>query len=177
MSDDLYSVPVNETPVVVQQNTTTNFLDFGFDLASILYWLNVVVLAWTVFYSVVFVVEFFFYRVKYPDGEFITREKKGVQAIYQAAGLWWGFLICAILYTVYLSWPVGITRELIGWLAVVAYILKVVVADMPNIPIIGKFLGKPGDIVQDFVENLAKNTQKFLAAIVDAVVSAFGSSS
>jgi hypothetical protein len=178
MGDDLYTTPAAQTPVVTQTtNTTPTLFDLGLDLELMLYWLNVIVLAWTVFYSVVFVVDFFFYRIKYPDGELEAREKVGVQSMYQAAGLWWGFLICAVLYVVFLSQPEGITKGIIGWLTVIAYLLKVIVADMPTIPVIGGFLGKPGDIVQDFVENLSKNTQKFLAGVVDAIVDIFSPSS
>jgi hypothetical protein len=178
MGDDLYS-PTSQPAAVPQSSENVSWFDFGvsIDLASLLYWLNVIVLAWTLFYSIIFVVEFFFYRVKYPDGELVAREKKGVQAIFLAAGMWWGYLFCIILYTVFLLQPAGLFRDILGWVAVAAYVLKVMVADMPNIPVIGGFLGKPGDAVQGFVENLSKNTQAVLGSLVDAVMEIFSPSS
>jgi len=176
MGEDLYNTNSSAPQSVAETNDGSGFfLDFGFDFDTTLYWLNIITFAWTLFYSIVFTVDFFFYRVKYNDGE-VGRQKQGVLSINKAAGLWWGFLICVLLYFFYELQDSGTLKIIMGWVTAAAYLIKIFVADMPIIPIIGPTLGKPGKVVGDFLDDIATNSKKYLGQIVDGIVSAFGGS-
>lgn len=179
MNRDLYAPEESTIQATssVSQNQT-NFADFFpnnfFDFDILLYWGLIITLAWTIFYTIVFVIDFFYYRVQYPDGEFVTREKVGVESLFKAINLWWGFILCLIFYTAYFLQQDELIKILIGIVTLLVYLMKIFIADMPSIPVIGKMFGKPGSIIQSSLDNFFSSLTSAITAILDGVFKVFG---
>lgn len=145
LQDNLFQNPtdvsLNPTDSSTQQSivtaTTNNTsstisfdpLSFFFDpdrIRTFIYQLNYFTLAWCIFYSCLFVADFFFYRLKYSDGE-IDREKTGVSSLRNAFSLWISYMICWVVFVIY-----GYFQAISG-LVIFVYIFKLLSADLPNI--------------------------------------------
>lgn len=94
------------------------------DLRVFVLWLNAFTVAWCIFYSIMFVADFYFYRMKFSDGD-IGREKVGVTSLARAAKLWWTYLICWLFFLLYYYFP---QTTLI---VVLVYLFKLIVVDAP----------------------------------------------
>jgi len=101
------------------------------DIISIL---NYFSLAWTIFYSVLFVSNFFYFFVLYSgDGE-LPREKKGVHSLHRATSFWFTYLGCLILAWIYtLQIPFA---NIFGFLVIIAYLSKLLIHDLRYIPVL-----------------------------------------
>jgi purine-cytosine permease-like protein len=148
MNEDFYNIPKPQTPTTVQSNTTTTTqvvqsttTQSFFDFSTILSTINTFLLAWTIFYAIVLVCDFFFYRVKFSDGE-VSREKRGVKSLYGAFQLWVSYAFYLILFMAYLSTKNEWYGLVIGVFAVIYFIIKIIVLDLTHIPIVDKYAQK-----------------------------------
>ncbi len=125
-TQDLYNSP----PATPTQNVTItsrpsffnfNFLN-GLDLGQAMISFNNFALAWSVFISVMFVADFYFYYVKQSDAE-IPREKMGQKALWTAARIWWRYLPGLGLTILYI-FVSGFWANLVAILGIVAFIVK-----------------------------------------------------
>ena len=132
----------------VTTTTTTQSPAFNFDpfvgvlsdnsIRNFLLNLNSFTLAWCIFYSLLFVADFFFYRLKYTDGD-LAREKIGVNSLVRAFNIWFGYLFCLIGLIVYNYAPV------LGVIVIVGYFFKLLSVDLPMIlDIIHDYIGLNG---------------------------------
>lgn len=177
MGEDLYSTGQATTPTA---NSGSAFDFGGFDIVEFLgnveqvaYWANIIAFSWTLFYSIVLLWEFWFFRVSAPDGELVKREARGVKAINKAVRMWWFFLIIAFFHFGYLLLDNGAIKSIAGWVIVGSYIIKIFVADLPDIPHLGKVLGGPSQALSKNSSGFFESLKKGLIAVVDGIVSAF----
>jgi hypothetical protein len=100
--------------------------------------LNYFTLAWCVFYSALFMADFFFCRMYYSDGE-VGKEEVGISSIKNSAKLWWSYLIAWLFYVLYSLSPV------FGLLTILVYFWKLLFADLPIVlGIIHNYIGYNG---------------------------------
>lgn len=121
---DLYNSPGTSTPAVASR--PSNFgLNFNFlpnNWGDILLGFNNFALVWSVFISMMFVADFYFYYVKQSDSE-IAREVVGQKALWQAARIWWRFLpglALTILYVFVSGWWASV----VAVLGIIAFVIK-----------------------------------------------------
>lgn len=134
--DNLYQLPSsqltqNTTSAPNVETNTINAFD-GANFGLVLYFTNIFVLVWTVFYSTLLFADFYFYRVKYSEGE-TDRELKGVTSIRGARRMWITYLVCLGFYTA-VYFTNGGVQTVLTVITIIVYILKVAVADIPIIP-------------------------------------------
>ena len=172
MSDNLYQQTVNSSlnSAAPQTATTTNsgiLALFNLDLAAILYWLNLFTLAWCIFYSIILISNFYYFWVNFADGE-VENEQKGAKAISDAAWMWWSYLSAVILYIVFKNSPAEYA-SFTGWFAVVFFVCKIIVFDLPDIPFLSIFLGKPGDLITKSVGDLSSGVLKGIGGVSNSL--------
>ena len=129
-AQDLYpssspSVPSNISPT---SSPTSSFLpsfDFfnNLDLTEIIVSFNRYVLIWTIFVSVMYVANFWFYYRKQGDSE-IAREATGQKSLWLAAKIWWRYLPSLILFVIF-GFTSGIWKSLSGILMILALTIKI----------------------------------------------------
>ena len=170
MSDNLYqtSTPSGQVVNTVVANTDP-LAFFTIDLAYWLYWINIFTFAWCIFYSLILIGNFWYYWVKFGDGE-VANEKKGAKAISDAAWMWWSYLTAVLLYLAFHNTPAEFST-IVGWFALVFYICKIIVFDLPDIPFLGPIMGKPGDLITKAVED---SLSGFSTGIGEAISNIFG---
>lgn len=115
----------NNTPAVESARTT---IDTPIDTVNLvldggLYYLNYIALAWSILYSLFFLIEFFEYRMFNSQGELAT-EQKGTQGLYKMIMLWWRYLLALLTYVIYLSYKDSIAAPLLGLIAILFYLAK-----------------------------------------------------
>lgn len=135
--DNLYQSPTTAAPQVtqpaqVQGGVTIPSFDLGVEFGLALYMLNIFVLVWTMFYSVIFFADFIFYRVRFSDGE-VDREKKGVESIRSARKMWITYIVCLVVYSITL-FTTGWINSLLSITTIVLFVLKMIASDLPTIP-------------------------------------------
>jgi hypothetical protein len=163
MSDNLYQSTT--TTSAISPASSNSGLDFisNIDLSSWLYWLNMFTFAWCIFYSLILLGNFYYYWVNFGDGE-VENEKQGAKAISDAAWMWWSYLTAVLLYLAYKNTS-GEFSVIIGWFAVVFYVCKIFVFDLPDIPFLSKIMGKPGDAITKSVEDTISGFGKAISEI------------
>ena len=144
--DDLFQDQPNtpvDTPVQDTTNTITlppeeptlletvnfdgiNSFFAGENIQSFIIQLNSFAIAWAIFYSVILVYDFFFFRVNHPENE-IEREQLGVSSLEKAYKIWKNNILCLIALTVYRFFPVT------GLFVILVYFYKIIVLDTPLI--------------------------------------------
>lgn len=138
---------------VAVNQTTQTFLQFDIAILDrVVTSINVFALAWSIFYSYYFLVQFFQYRIIGAKGK-VSDELNGMDGIYPLLGMWWRYMGCLVLFVIY-----GFTREsdlglFIGVVTVLAFIIKIYIDFMK---ILGLFNYFP------WSKNLAKNLKKRL---------------
>ena len=147
MNEDFYNIPNPQTPtsspsspISTAQNPAVNAVNTSqafFDFAGILSGINTFLLAWTMFYSILLMMDFFFYRVKYNDG-IVDREKRGVKSIYGAFQLWVSYTIYLVIFMLYLANKSEWYGPIIGVIGFLMVPLKILVLDLKHLPIIEK---------------------------------------
>jgi purine-cytosine permease-like protein len=145
MNENFYNIPTTQSPVTGTTNTTNNsaaaqqvVAQSGFEFAGILSGINGVLLAWTMFYSLVLICDFYFYRVKYNDGQ-VSREKRGVLSLTNAYHLWLSYVGYLVLFILYLSFKNNWFGPIIGIIAALYAIAKIIVFDLGKIPFVDKY--------------------------------------
>jgi hypothetical protein len=113
--------------------------------------LNSFTLAWCIFYSVLFVADFFFYRMRFTDGD-IAREKIGVQSLRRAFNIWFSYLFCWLGLVAFSFFPI------LGVIVIVGYFFKLLSVDLPMVL----------DIIHDYVglNGVHTNYKKIVAPII-----------
>jgi hypothetical protein len=160
---------------VTASNSTGSWFGLNLELGNILHTLNYLVLAWTIVYSILFVWDFFYYRVKYNDYE-VEREKQGVKSMNIALAMWYSYIMALLLFFFYTISP-AFLAPFVGWVAVFGYLFKVFVADMPDIPVIGKFFGLPGNKWDELVKGIFDGAKNLVTEFTAYVGKMFGGSS
>ena len=112
--------------------------------------LNIFVLAWSIFYSYPFLIQFFQYRIIGAKGK-VSDEIDGMAGIYPLLKMWWRYMGCLAILIVY-----GFTRSTelglpIGIVTILVFLIKLFI-DFMNI--LGLFSYFP------WSKNLAKNIKK-----------------
>lgn len=129
-AQDLYpstSSPIINNPI---SNPTVSkppsLSSFGFlnnlDLTEIVIGLNRYVLIWTLFVSMMYVANFYFYYLKQGDSE-IAREVVGEKCLWLAAKIWWRYLPSLILFVIFAQ-SGGIWTTIFGSMTILALIIK-----------------------------------------------------
>ena len=173
MDDNLYQEATGQSTVTTSTPNNTAWMNLTwFDLGVFVYSLNYLALAWTIFYSILLVRDFFFYRVKYNDYE-LEREQMGVKSIMAAVNLWYSYLFALLLFGVFVFTPAAFAA-ITGWIAVFAYLFKIFIADMPDIPVLGNILGFPGKEWDSLVQSTWKGFQTMLGDFLTYVSKIFG---
>lgn len=103
----------------------TNFFG-GSGIQSFIIRLNYFTLAWCIFYSILFVGDFFFCRMYYSDGD-LSKEKMGVDSIHRAAKIWWSYLICWLFLVIYSIFPIT------GIFTIIIYFFKIFFVDLAKV--------------------------------------------
>jgi hypothetical protein len=144
MNENFYNLPSAQTTTTVTNSSNNKAVaqqvasQSGFNIAGILSGINAFLLAWTIFYSLVLVFDFFFYRVKFNDGQ-VSREKRGVVSLTNAYHLWLSYLGYLVLFIVYLSFRNDWFGIIIGIITIIYAIVKIIVLDLPKIPFVDKY--------------------------------------
>jgi hypothetical protein len=163
MTEDFYNIPAPQpvqplpanpqTPRIssqVSQSTQSNI--FLFDFSTVLSLLNTFALAWTIFYSILCVCQFFYYYVKYNENS-VENIKKGKKYLFNAFKLWYSYLLTLGFFVLYLGLKSTFFGPIIGVIACLTYFLKFLGIDLAFIPVF---------------DSVAKNVQKVLALPFDA---------
>lgn len=124
-AQDLYNSPSNVPTPTRSNNTVPNFLNIfqSWNLGEILISFNNFALVWSVFVSVMFVADFYFYYVKQGDSE-VGREKVGQKALWIATRIWWRYLPGMFLTVLYIFIG-GIWANLVAILGIIVFIVKI----------------------------------------------------
>jgi hypothetical protein len=125
--DDLNDDLSSSSSQIQNTNSDNFFAGFSFDtdlIDSIVKNVNLFVLAWSIFYTIVFLSHFFYHRLFYSKGKLLY-EKRGMNAITRLLGFWWRYIFCLIFLVVY-----GFLRKtdfafFVGILTIFIYIIKV----------------------------------------------------
>lgn len=104
----------------ILQNVTQSGVNFDITiLDSIITNLNIFVLAWSIFYSYPFLIQFFQYRIIGAKGK-VSDEIDGMAGIYPLLKMWWRYIGCLAIFIVYgftrsseLGLPIGIVTILV----------------------------------------------------------------
>lgn len=137
---------------VVQNSAPTGFIFDITLLDRIITNVNIFVLAWSIFYSYYFLVQFFQYRIIGAKGK-VSDEVDGMKGIYPLLGMWWRYIGCLVLFVIY-----GFTRTtdlglFIGVVTILVFIIKIYVDFMKILDLFNYF---------SWSKNLAKNLKKRL---------------
>jgi len=137
---------------VVQNSTPTGFIFDITLLDRIITNVNIFVLAWSIFYSYYFLVQFFQYRIIGAKGK-VSDEVDGMKGIYPLLGMWWRYIGCLVLFVIY-----GFTRTtdlglFIGVVTILVFIIKIYVDFMKILDLFNYF---------SWSKNLANNLKKRL---------------
>jgi len=170
MDDSLY----NNTNSATEQITNTIVANSGnqtsINIDSILSAINTFSLAFCIIFTIIYLIDFYYFRVKYTDYD-ISREERGQKSMYSAMSLWFGYIVCLVCMTAYIFVPAEF-KTFTGWLCIVVFILKLLVVDFPNIPGIGKYLGWPGSQIEKLLGGTGDGLQNLGKAVVEGIVSA-----
>jgi hypothetical protein len=131
-AQDLY--PSNSAPITNNISPATNapvsrpptLPNLGFlnnlDLSEIVIGFNRYVLVWTLFVSMMYVANFYFYYLKQGDSE-IARESVGEKCLWIAARIWWRYLPSLVLFVIF-GFSSGIWTTILGLATILALIIK-----------------------------------------------------
>lgn len=133
------------------------------DIGAVISSLNYFALAWCIFYALILVSDFFFYRVLYTNLE-LGRMRRGEQALINAAKIWLTYLLVAFAYLFYTLIYESRIADLFGMFVATGYILKLLF-DIPLIPVLSELPNKLIDGFKGFFQAimpsfLSKNQEK-----------------
>jgi hypothetical protein len=171
MTEDFYNIPppqpvqplpsTPKTPRIsspISQPNSNNI--FLFDFSTVLSLLNTFALAWTIFYSILCVCQFFYYYVKYNENS-VGNIKKGKKYLFNAFKLWYSYLLTLGFFVLYLGLKTTFFGLFVGVIACLTYFLKFLAIDLAFIPVF---------------DSVAKNVQKVLALPFDVANTAITNS-
>lgn len=145
--DDLYNTTETAKPVASAVNRTSSvnnsnlFSQFISDF-KVNYWaleVNQWLLAFTVFYSFWFFMNFIFWKVLYHEGA-LDNEQEGLQSLDNLIKMWLSYLVYLGIWSVAI-FNQGLIRTVFEWLSLVVAFIVLVGVDLPMIPVIGNFFG------------------------------------
>jgi hypothetical protein len=151
--EDLYNTTKNTAqpaPVVspVTSSATGNKLQTT-DLISVFirdfrvsYWAveaNQWLLAFTVFYSIWFGLDFIFYRIIFHDGE-VENEERGLKSLSNLYRLWYGYFIFLAVWCVAI-FGTGLLKTSFEWISLFVWLIVLFGVDLPMIPVLGGVFG------------------------------------
>lgn len=108
---------------------------------------NLFALAWSIFYSYYFLIQFFQYRIIGAKGK-VSDEVNGMAGIYPLLTMWWRYIGCLVLLVIY-----GLTRSTelgipIGVVTILVFIIKIYIDLMKILGLFNYF---------NWSKNFAKN--------------------
>jgi hypothetical protein len=131
--NDLFNNSANDTvqtSSTVESGSTGFRIDFSNTILSednvrtFIIQLNSFVLAVCIVYSILFIMDFYFYRMSHSYGD-LKREKIGVESLVKAVNLWFSYLFCLIALGIYGYF------SFFGFITVLVYIVKLLHYDTP----------------------------------------------
>jgi len=142
--DDLYQFSSSSASTVVKSSTTSSswfsLPDFtNFNVNEFINSLNTFTLAWTIFFSVIFMANFFYFRIFYSFGE-VQREKKGVDSVYASLRIWVTYLIVWTFFFLFVENVGGFNWLWIPLIFVTSFI-KIFLLDASTLPGFIEILG------------------------------------
>lgn len=111
------------------------FGDFFSNLDSMIVAVNYIFLAWSIFYTVILLIDFWYYRLR-DTGEY-ANYKKGEESLASAQKMWFWYLLWLVLMTVYAFIPVSIATFFAILLLLFA-LFKFLVLDLAKAPLFSK---------------------------------------
>jgi hypothetical protein len=129
-TQDLNS-PNNQTTTSFNPNNNTggdfNFngfnLEQNLELGTIVDSVNYFVLATSILYSFIMVLNFFEYRIYFGGGE-LSNEKNGVNSLVLAVQLWWRYIFCLVFYVLFGLFRESIFAIFLAFLVIFVYAAK-----------------------------------------------------
>jgi hypothetical protein len=125
------NTPTNQ-PSTSLNSTNSPGGDFSFssfslgqslDLGVIIDSVNYFVLATSILYSFVMVINFFEYRIYFGGGE-LSNEKNGVDSLVLAIQLWWRYIFCLVFYVLFGLFRESIFAIFLAFLVIFVYAAK-----------------------------------------------------
>jgi hypothetical protein len=145
--DDLYNNTQTVKPVTSTVSRTTtinnpNILSQFLTDFKLNYWaveVNQWLLAFTVFYSFWFFMNFIFWKVLYHEGS-LGNEQDGLESLNHLMKMWFSYLVYLAVWSVAI-FNQGLVRVTFEWLSLGVAFIVLVGVDLPMIPVFGKFFG------------------------------------
>ncbi len=143
--DDLYNNSPTAKPVISsasKTNATTNpnpVINF-LNNFNVSYWaveINQWLLAFTVFYSFWFLMDFLFWKVYHHEGS-VDNEQTGQDALNHLNKMWLAYLVYLAVWSVAIA-NQGFIREIFEWASLIVALIVLIGVDLPMIPVIGHF--------------------------------------
>ncbi len=147
MNENTPNTPqVNTPPAMAMEQATVDGGGFlNMDIGQMTSALNYFTLAWCIMYTFILVSDFFFWRVIYSNLE-IPRLRRGEKSIFDAAKMWWTYLIPLFGYFLFtLLYGTG-AGNVLGVFVIGGYIIKMIF-DLPLIPVLNAV---PAFIIKGF---------------------------
>lgn len=171
MADDLYQNDVNvveksgssSEAVSGSNNSFSDFFsdlinfDFNVDLGDWLLKINYFALAWGLFYTVIFLLDFWYYRLRL-SGE-ISRYKKGEKALKNGITMWISYMLCLALFFTYTKLD-GWAETFIGIAALASYLIKFLFIDLQRVPVIENAMNDDSTWFGKFVNGISTGIEK-----------------
>ena len=143
--EDLYNGAQGITKVAPQATNSVNnsniFNTFLRDF-NVSYWaveLNQWLLAFTVFYSFWFLMDFLFFKIIHHEGE-IENEDHGLKSLAHLNKMWLSYFIYLAIWSVAI-FNAGIIRTVFEYFSLLVGFVVLVGVDLPMIPVIGVIFG------------------------------------
>jgi hypothetical protein len=143
--DDLYNGTQGAPKVAPQSTTTVNsgniFTTFlnEFDVS---YWAieaNQWLLAFTVFYSFWFLMDFLFFKIMHHEGE-LENEQRGLESLGNLNKMWFAYFIYLAIWSVAI-FNTGMIRTIFEYLSLVVWFVVLVGVNLPMIPVFKGIFG------------------------------------
>jgi len=155
--DDLYNnsqkintkTSVASAPVKSNVQSSNFFTQFFSDF-NVSFWVNELnqwLLAFTVFYSLWFLLDFIFWKVMFDEGS-LENEEEGLKSLNKLFKLWYGYFVFLGIWSVAI-FNGGLVKTIFEYLTLVTFVVVLVGVNLPMIPVIGKLFGadsKAGNI-------------------------------
>jgi len=141
--DDLYNNTPTAKPVLNTINNNQAATSSGgqflsdFDLSFWATEANQWLLAFTVFYSFWFLMDFLFWKVIHHEGS-VDNEKAGLESLSHIFKMWTAYLVYLGIWSVAIL-NQGLVKIVFEWISLVVGFIVLIGVDLPLIPVFGKF--------------------------------------
>lgn len=143
--EDLYNgtngAPKVTQPTALTVNNSNLFNTFLKDF-NVSYWAveaNQWLLAFTVFYSFWFSIDFLFYKILHHEGE-LANEEHGLKSLAHLNKMWMSYFIYLAIWSVAI-FNTGMIRTIFEYFSLLVWFVVLVGVNLPMIPVIGVIFG------------------------------------